>query len=200
MTEPATRVARKVKAKRESPGERKGTVRLRSPVLAYAGLAVAFILLAAWMLLSDLLFLRGSESVIVMVIGAAMVIVIVVFFVLPLFIGNVLTDMTIRIRYGIQFREEIPLYEIERIELVGKVPASSGILGSGVKLGVTYSAFDERFTVLRSKRGVVRIVLAKEIMVSNWLIPRRVKEIVFDTLDGDKVAKRIEAVKAMEAG
>lgn len=199
MNEPSPRVARKVKARRGLPGGSKGTVKLRSPVLTHVAISIAFLALAAWIIASDFLFLRSSEMLIGLMLGAATLVIAVVFFVLPLLIGNILTEMTVIIRYGIQFSEEIPLYEIEKAELLGRLPASPGLLGGGARLGVEYSIFDRRFTVLRSKRGIVRIRLANEISVRNWFIPRQVKEIVFDTLDGEEVVRRIDAAKSLGA-
>jgi len=196
MMETSPRVARKVRAKRERSGGPKGTIRLRSPVLTNLAITIAFLILAAWIVASDLLFLRGSESLIGLLIGAVVILIAIVFFMLPLLLGNVLTGMTLVIRYGIQFSEEIPLYEIEKVELMERLPASSGFIGAGVKLGVTYSMLDKRFTVLRSRRGIVRIKLVNDIPVRNLLIPRMVNEIVFDTLDGDKIVKRVNEVKS----
>ena len=86
-----------------------------------------------------------------------------------------------------------------RVELIERLPSSPSILGGGVKLGVEYSVFDKRFTVLRSKRGVVKIRLANEIYIRNWFVPRQVDEIVFDTLDADEVVRRINAAKNVGA-
>jgi len=197
MTEPA-RVARKVKSKRESAGTARGTVRLRSRKLMLASLSAVFLAVAAWIVVSAFVFVNGPEYAIGLIIGAAIALAAMVFFVMPLTVPNLLTDMTLVIRYGIQFKEEIPLYEIAEIEKLKKLPASPGILGGGARLGVEYSIFDKRFTVLRSKQGIVRVKLTDEVTVRSWLIPRKVEEIMFDTLDGDAVINRVNEVKSLD--
>jgi len=194
----SSRVARKVKSKRGEDRGRKATLQLRSRKLMLASLSATFLIFATWILASAFIFVNGQDSTIGLIIGAAIALVAVVFFVLPLTMQNLLTDMTIIIRYGIQFNEEIPLYDIAKIEQLSKLPASPGILGGGVRLGVEYSIIDKRFTVLRSKQGVMRMRLANEITIRSWLIPRKVEEILFDSLDGDEIIKRIDEVKSLD--
>jgi hypothetical protein len=196
MNESPVQVARKVKAKRSAaPG---ATVRLRSARIMLLVLSATFLVAAAWTIASSFIFLHGPESAIELALGAAIAAFAVVFFVLPMLRGNMLSGMSILVRYGIQFSEEVPLYEVAQMERLSRLPASSGLLGGGVRLGVEYSLFDNRFTVLRSKRGIIRMRLANEIIVRSWLIPRRVKEIIFDTLDGDEVLRRYEEVRLLD--
>jgi len=197
MNESPARIARKVRAKRDGAGSQGKTVRLRSAGLTLLALSVAFLIVGAWTIASSFIFVYGPESMIGLAIGAAIALFAVIFFVLPLLRGNLLMGMAVVVRYGIQFSEEIPLYEVAEIEKLDRMP-SPRLLGGGVGLGVTYSIFDMRYTVLRSKRGIVRLKLANEMTIRNWLIPRSAKEIIFDTLNGDEVVRRFEEVRALD--
>jgi hypothetical protein len=197
MSEQPTRVPRKVRSKKEDR-TLGPVIRLRSSISALLILSIASIVAGIWILASTLMFIRIEDSLLDFVIGGGVIFIGMVFFVLPLTLGHVLTGMALIIRYGIQFKVEIPFYDIETAEPVGSVPGKSGLLGSGMKLGVTYSNIDERFTVLRSKKGIVRIKLANSIGVNNWFIPRVTREIVFDTADSKAVLKRIEDFKSRE--
>jgi len=195
MNESPARVARKVRARRKDSEPVASMVRLHSSGLMLILLSLAFSVAAIWILASSFLIVRGPEALIGILIGAAIELIAVIFFILPLLIGNLLTGTMLEIRYGIQFSEEIPLHEIEEIERLDRLPAPSGILGGGIRLGVEYSAFDKRFTVLRSKHGMVRIKLLNGIVIRSWFVPRMVKEIIFDTLDGDKVIKKMDEMR-----
>jgi len=197
MSEQPTKVPRKVRSKREDR-PLGPVIRLRSNKTALLILSIASIAAGVWIIASTLMFIRIEDSLLELVAGGAVIFIGLVFFVLPLALGHVLTGMALIIRYGIQFKVEVPFYDIEAVESIGNVPGRSGLLGSGLKLGVVYSNIDERFTVLRSKKDIIRIKLADSVGVNNWFIPRVTREIVFDTADSKAVLKRIENFKSRE--
>jgi len=103
---------------------------------------------------------------------------------------NVLTPTKLIVRYGILFKLEIPIGNIEKVEPV--VTGAVGFLSfsRGLRLGIEYSLIDHRYSVLRSKRGMVRVSLNTELTVDGWFSQRRLDEIVFDTLDSETFIKR----------
>jgi len=181
-----TDIARKVKVKG------RGTLRLRSSnrtltVLSSIGLAFGAIILLypgpSSLDSTAIAFQYGSG---VLVIAAT-----IIFFVTPIFVENLLTPSKLILRYGILFRLEIFLSNISKVETLDHLPRPSLLFGRGFRLGVEYSVIDRRFTVLRSKRGAVRIVLKDEVEGRDWFVPKRVEEVIFDTLDSTSLRNRL---------
>jgi hypothetical protein len=172
-----TEIARKIRV----PGA--GTVRLRSYWIPLAVLSAIFLVFGLWILIASFIFVDSYALMIGASTGAAVLLFTLVFFVTPMLNGNVLTPTRLMVRYGILFKLEIPRGYIEKVE-----PVAAGTVGflsfsRGLRLGVEYSLIDHRYSVLRSKRGMVRVSLNTELTVDGWFSQRRLNEIVFDTLD-----------------
>ncbi len=175
---------------------RGGALNLRSAnaslhILSAIGLALGVVLLY--------FTVQPSPDIALPVFGSAISIFVitgtVLFFLLPTFISNELTQSNLILRYGILFRLEVPLSRISKIEVLDRLPGPSLLLGRGFRIGVEYSVIDRRFVVLRSRRGVIRMSLNEEIRGRDWLVSKRVKEVVFDTLDYAIIKKRLEEAR-----
>jgi len=179
-----TEIARKIRVAGE------GTVRLRSSRMTLAVLSATFIVFGFWILIASFIFVDSYASMIGALTGAAVLLFTLVFFATPMLSDNTLTPTKLIIRYGILFRLEIPIGYIEKVE-----PVAAGTVGllsfsRGLRLGIEYSLIDHRYSLLRSKRGMVRVLLNTELTVDGWFSQRRLDEIVFDTLDSETFIKR----------
>lgn len=172
-------------------------VSLRSSITSLALLSIVFLIFGTWIMITMQTGLGSEGSLIALLAGSLVLIFTFVFFITPIMMGHMLAPGKLVIRYGILFRTEISIGDIAEAEAIGSLPAGGWSLLFGVPLGVAYSLIDHRFTVLRSKSGLLRIRLAEEINIRNWLIPRRVIEIIFDTLDADRV---LDAVRRYGEG
>jgi hypothetical protein len=160
-----------------------GTVRLRSSRTTLTVLSVIFLVSGFWILIAGFSFVDSYALMIGALTGTAVLLFTLIFFVSPMLNDNVLTPTKLTVRYGILFKLEIPIGHIEKVE-----PVATGTMGflplsRGFRLGIEYSLIDRRYSVLRSKRGMVRVVLNRELTVDGWFSQRRLGEIVFDTLD-----------------
>ena len=177
-----------------------GTVRLRSSNLTLGILSALGFAFSAIILFYAIQPFPDSAIVIMQsAIGIIVLAATVIFFMLPILIDNYLTPSKLVLRYGVMFRLEIPLSKISKAETMDRLSKPSLLLGRGFRIGVEYSVIDRRFTVLRSKHGIVRIALAEEVEGRNWFVPKRVEEIVFDTLDSETLLKRIREGDLEEA-
>jgi hypothetical protein len=179
-----TEIARKIRV----PGT--GTARLRSSKITLVVLSAIFLVFGLWILIASFIFVDSYALMIGALTGAAVLIFTSVFFITPMLNENIITPTKLIIRYGILFKLEIPLDYIEKVD---SVPAGTvGFLSfsRGLRLGVEYSLIDHRYSVLRSKRGMVRVSLNTEMTVDGWFSQRRLDEIVFDTLDSRAFIER----------
>jgi hypothetical protein len=179
-----TEIARKIRVAGE------GTVRLRSSRMILAVLSAIFLLFGFWILIASFIFVDSYASMIGALTGAVVLLFTLIFFVSPMLNDNVLTPTKLIVRYGILFKLEIPIGNIEKVEPV--VAGTVGLLSfsRGLRLGIEYSLIDHRYSVLRSKRGMVRVSLNTELTVDGWFSQRRLDEIVFDTLDSKTFIER----------
>ena len=167
-----------------------GTVRLRSSKMTLAVLSSTFLAFGLWILTASFIFVDSYASMIGALTGVTVLIFTLIFFITPMLNDNILTPTRLIVRYGILFRQEIPLGYIDKIE-----PVRAGTVGPlsfsrGLRLGVEYSLIDHRYSVLRSKRGMIKVLLNTELTVEGWFSQRRLNEIVFDTLDSKTVIER----------
>jgi hypothetical protein len=151
---------------------------------------VIFLVFGFWILIASFIFVDSYALMIGALTGAVVLLFTLIFFVSPMLNENVLTPTKLMVRYGILFKLEIPLGYIEKVE-----PVAAGTVGflsfsRGLRLGVEYSLIDHRYSVLRSKRSMVRVSLNTEMIVDGWLSQRRLDEIVFDTLDSRAFIER----------
>ena len=179
-----TEIARKIRVAGE------GTVRLRSSRMILALLSAIFLVFGLWILIASFIFIDSYASIIGALTGTAVLLFTLAFFVSPMLNDNVLTPTKLMVRYGILFKLEIPREHIEKVE-----PVAGGTVGflsfsRGLRLGIEYSLIDHRYSVLRSKRGMVRVSLNTELTVDGWFSQRRLDEIVFDTLDSKTFIER----------
>jgi hypothetical protein len=179
-----TEIARKIRVAGE------GTVRLRSSRMILALLSAIFLVFGLWILIASFIFIDSYASIIGALTGTAVLLFTLAFFVSPMLNDNVLTPTKLMVRYGILFKLEIPREHIEKVE-----PVAGGTVGflsfsRGLRLGIEYSLIDHRYSVLRSKRGMVRVSLNTEMTVDGWFSQRRLSEIVFDTLDSRTFIER----------
>lgn len=167
-----------------------GTVRLRSYKMTLAVLSSVFLVLGLWILTASFLYVDSYALMMGALTGATVLIFTLIFFITPMLNDNILTPTKLMVRYGILFRLEIPLGQLEKVE-----PVLTGTVGflsfsRGLRLGIEYSLIDHRYSILRSKRGMVRVSLNTELTVKGWFSQRRLDEIVFDTLDSETLIKR----------
>ena len=179
-----TEIARKIRVAGE------GTVRLRSSRMTLAVLSAIFLLFGFWILIASFIFVDSYASMIGALTGTSVLLFTLAFFVSPILNDNILTPTKLMVRYGILFKLEIPLVCIEKVEKVAT--GTVGFLSSsrGLRLGIEYSLIDHRYSVLRSKRGMIRVSLNTELTVDGWFSQRRLDEIVFDTLDSKTFIER----------
>lgn len=172
-----TEIARKIRV----PGA--GTVHLRSSRTTLTVLSVIFLVFGFWILIASFIFVDSYALMIGALTGAVVLLFTLIFFVSPMLNDNVLTPTKLMVRYGILFKLEIPIGHIEKVEPV--VVGTVGFLSfsRGLRLGIEYSLIDHRYSVLRSKRSMVKVILNKKLTVDGWFSQRRLDEIVFDTLD-----------------
>jgi hypothetical protein len=180
-----TEIARKIRVAGE------GTVRLRSSRMTLAVLSAIFLLFGFWILIASFIFVDSYALMIGALTGAVVLLFTLIFFVSPMLNDNILTPTKLIVRYGILFKLEIPIGHIEKVE-----PVATGTVGllsfsRGLRLGIEYSLIDHRYSVLRSKRGMVRVSLNTELTVDGWFSQRRLDEIVFDTLDSKTFIERM---------
>lgn len=167
-----------------------GIVRLRSSKTTLAVLSATFLVFGLWIFIASFIFVDSYALIIGALIGATVLIFTLIFFISPMLTYNILTPTRLTIRYGILFKLDIPLGQIDKIE-----PVRTGAVGllsfsRGLRLGVEYSLIDRRYSVLRSKRGMVKVVLSSEMTVEGWFSQRRLSEVVFDTLDSRTLIER----------
>lgn len=179
-----TEIARKIRVAGE------GTVRLRSSKVTLAALSAIFLVLGLWILVASFIFVDSYALMIGALTGAAVLLFTLIFFITPMLNENILTPTRLIVRYGILFKQEIPLEFVKKVE-----PVATGTMGllsfsRGLRLGVEYSLIDCRYSILRSKRGMVRVSLNTEMTVDGWFSQRRLSEIVFDTLDSKTLIER----------
>jgi hypothetical protein len=179
-----TEIARKIRV----PGE--GTVRLRSSKMTLAVLSTIFLVFGLWVLIASLIFVDSYAQVIGALTGGTVLLFTAVFFASPMLNDNVLTPTQLMVRYGILFKFEIPLGYIEKVEPVPEGTVGFLSFSKGLRLGVEYSLIDYRYSVLRSKRSMVRVSLNTEMIVDGWFSKRRLHEVVFDTLDSKTFIER----------
>jgi hypothetical protein len=160
-----------------------GGARLRSSRTTLTALSVIFLASGFWILIAGFSFVDSYALMIGALTGTAVLLFTLIFFVSPMLNDNVLTPTKLTVRYGVLFKLDIPIGHIKKVE-----PVATGAMGflpfsRGLRLGIEYSLIDHRYSVLRSKRGMVKVVLNKELTVDGWFSQRRLDEIVFDTLD-----------------
>ena len=169
-----------------------GTVHLRSSKMTLAVLSATFLVFGLWILIASFIFVDSYALIIGALSGVAVLLFTLVFFVTPMLKDNVLTPTRLIVRYGILFRQEIPLGCIEKVEPVRQATVGLLSFSRGLRLGVEYSLIDHRYSALKSKRGLVRVRLNTELSVDGWFSQRRLDEIVFDTLDSETLIERTE--------
>jgi hypothetical protein len=179
-----TEIARKIRV----PGA--GTVRLRSSRMTLAVLSAIFLVLSFWTLIASFIFVDSYALMIGALTGAVVLLFTLIFFVSPMLNDNILTPTKLMVRYGILFKLEIPIGHIEKVELVAAGTVGLLSFSRGLRLGIEYSLIDHRYSVLRSKRSMVRVSLNPEMTVDGWFSQRKLDEIVFDTLDSKTLIKR----------
>lgn len=179
-----TEIARKIRV----PGA--GTLHLRSSRVTLAVLSAIFLAFGFWILIASFIFVDSYALMIGALTGGAVLLFTSAFFVSPMLNDNVLTPTQLMIRYGILFRLEIPLGYIEKAEIVPAGTVGFLSFSRGLRLGVEYSLIDHRYSVLRSKRSMVRISLNTEMIVDGWFSQRRLDEIVFDVLDSKALIEK----------
>lgn len=183
------RIARKIRAGKS------GAVSLRSSRTNLILLSAVFMIFGIWIIVSSLLAIDSGTMMFGIVVGSLIVAFALVFFVSPMFKGHMLTSSNLIVRYGILFRQAIPLDGISKVVVEGSWRGSRILLGKGIRLGVEYSIIDRRFTVLRSKHGIVRLVLKDELIVDGLFGEKELKEIAFDTVDSDLLIDRVERTR-----
>ncbi len=179
-----TEIARKIRIAGE------GTMRLRSSKTALAVLSTIFLILGIWTLIASFIFVDSYALMIGASTGAFILLFTFIFFVTPMLNDNILTPTKLIVRFGILFKQEIPLESIKKVEAVPTGGMSLLSFSRSLRLGIEYSFIDHRYSILRSKRGMVRVSLNSELTVEGWFSERRLDEIVFDTLDPRTLIER----------
>jgi len=129
---------------------------------------------------------ENEGGVFTIVVGAIILTISVIYFLLPIFIGNLATATRLILRFGILFRLELPLGEIAEIcreDDVRRLPLL-------LNIGVRYAPLSNQLRVLRSKTGIVRLKLKRELWIG-ILNRTKIDEILFDVLNADDLVKLI---------
>ncbi|HDP96402.1 MAG TPA: hypothetical protein ENN25_01755 [Euryarchaeota archaeon] len=166
-------------------------IALRSNNWMLSILAIIFLPLSIWLIAAGVQDAVENEGgIFTVVIGAVILAISVVYFLLPIFIENLVTGTRLILRFGVLFRLELPLGEIAEIrreEDVGGLPLV-------LSIGVRYAPLSSQLRVLRSKTGIVRLRLRKELWIG--MINRtKIDEIVFDALNADDLVRLFGEVK-----
>jgi len=142
-------------------------------------ISIIFIAIGIWMLLWSSIFSSQSDfNYIGFSVGIIMIAITFIFLIPPILIVSLLTPTRLILRYGLLFRLSISLDEISEADF-DRTYARFPVL---FKIGVRYSPFNNRLSVLRSKNGIIRLKLRQKIWIG-WIFKSAVDEIYFDVLD-----------------
>lgn len=174
------------------PPRKLDVIALRSNNWMLSILAIIFLPLGVWLIVAGLQEAVENEGgIFTVVVGAVILAISIIYFLLPIFIGNLVTPTKLILRFGILFRLELPLGEIaemHREEDVGGFPLL-------LSIGVRYAPLSSQLRVLRSKTNVVRLRLKRELWIG--IINRtKIDEILFDALNADDLAKLLNEADA----
>lgn len=167
-------------------------IALRSNNLMLSILAIIFLPLGGWLIAAGLQEAMDNEGgLFTTAIGVIILAISIIYFFLPIFIGNLVTETKLILQFGILFRLELPIGEIAEISRRSETSGLPLILS----IGVRYSPLSSQLRVLRSKTGLVRLRLRRELWIG--LINRtKIDEILFDTLNADALEKLVREADA----
>ena len=93
-------------------------IALRSDIRMLSILAVIFVPLGAWLIAAVYQDAVDNEGgLFTTAIGVIIMAISVIYFLLPIFIGNIVTETRLILRFGILFRLELPLGEIAEMAI-----------------------------------------------------------------------------------
>jgi len=159
--------------------------KMRSSNATLIILSIIFLIIGAYFITASLITSWRDDSLLVLAIGIIVLVFTILFFVSPIFYRHILTPTKIIFRHGFLFKMQIFLDDIVSIEEIGD-RSGMPMLGG---LGVKYHRIDRRYSILRSRNGILKIRLRKP-LTTGWMPFRKsVEEIIFDTIDSEELLR-----------